>query len=92
MVNKFRVENEPDVIHASAVVWMEGLRPRRVVIRKLGENRYVTHVEVLDLRAEGDVGTWVHESYCWGHYFEGPADGPDELPAAVKDFEERSRR
>lgn len=97
MITQFTVKNEEDILMASAIKWCPGLRPHRVVLRKIDDSKYVTHMETMTLETDtGDfahVGTWVHESYNHGNYFGFPG-GDDDLyyRAAFEDFESRCKK
>ena len=78
-----KIKNDASVIDAKVLKIIEGLKPHRVVLRKLHDDEYcpyVTHVE--NMRLDTDGNTFVHEEFYWGHYF-------TTLEEAKKDFEER---
>ena len=72
--------NDPTILLASKVVWEEGCMPRRVVLRKVGEE-FLTHMENLTFVDDG----FVHHDFYWGHYH-----GADQEKANA-DYLERVR-
>lgn len=96
MASSFRVVTDSTVLHSSKVVLIEGMRPHRMVLRELrDEKKFVTHLEMLDISIERETLVACHDSYAEGHYFDW--DEPDShLPTreeaynlAYKDFERR---
>lgn len=81
MSNVLQVEKEKTILLNSRIVWEEGCAPRRVVLRKNGDE-YVTHMEILTL--EG--GVFKHAGFMWGNYF------GDDAKGAAADYQERVAR
>lgn len=85
----FKFENHPSIMEASRIIISEGSQPYRMVLRKLDEKEYVTHLETLAL--DGD--TWKHTSFFQGHYFNVHSDSEEDkkatLTKAVEDYNER---
>jgi hypothetical protein len=80
--NLIRLVNDPSIIAFGPITLSSGLRPRRIVLRKL-PGQFVTHVEYvhLDVRRETlpptddfsggefDVVHVTHDEFEHGHYF-----------------------
>lgn len=77
----FRFENHPSILVASHIVIAAASTIHRVVLRKVGDNEYVTHVENVIL----EDNVCKHGDFHTGHYFE-------DQHAALKDYEDRSKR
>jgi len=90
MITTLKIKDEPDVVIGSKVVWSEGCKPYRVVLRKLEPGQYCTHKETLGI--EGD--TFVHDSYFSGNYFSEFPTKNDEVSykKALEDFRERASK
>lgn len=58
--------------------------PHRVVLRKNG-NEFITHMENLTPKQNGNVLEFHHRDFYWGHYFQTEED-------ARADFEARSKK
>lgn len=85
MIESFKWDNHPSIIAASKCVISDGSMVHRVVLRKTGDNQYVTHQE--NLRLDGD--TWKHRDFYWGHYFDSPNHLETNLDKARADYAER---
>jgi hypothetical protein len=87
MITTLKIKDEPDVLIGSKVVWSEGCKPYRVVLRKLEPGQYVTHKETLGI--EGD--TFMHDSWFSGNYFsEFPTkDDAKSYEKALDDYRTR---
>lgn len=86
----FQFENYPDILYASKITIAEGSTCFRIVIRKINEQEYVTHMENVVL----DGNTWKHGDFAHGHYFHAKVPGDANAQrvardAALKDFNER---
>lgn len=101
--NITRFVNQPDIQRASSLVLSEGLMPRRVVLRDLGD-QFVTHDELMVVtateREDGNIElTCSHLGFNQGNYFRfktaahtGFSNFPDRDTAweeAVQDYNER---
>jgi hypothetical protein len=87
MITVFKCKNDPSIIYESRVVWSEGLKPCRIVLRKLEPGEYVTHKETLGF--EGD--SFVHDSFFDGNYFREFPNRDDEksFKDAIADWQLR---
>lgn len=103
--NIIEIVNDPSIVQASHVRVAEGLRPNRIVLRHLEDQRkFVTHNELLRIDVETrtkegyiyDYVVFTHNGFDNGHYFEyGPGWGTtreEALEKARNDFNERSGR
>lgn len=86
----FVFDNHPDILYASKIIIAEGSTCYRVVIRKITEQEYVTHMENVVL----DGNVWRHGDFAHGHYFHAkvPGDANAQRAArdeALQDFNER---
>ena len=98
--NLIETEDDPTIIAAGSVTLSAGLRPRRIVLRRL-ENQFTTHAEYMHVSVvtedrDGvtyDVVRLTHESFDGGHYFSfGGATGvtaSEAREAANRDFDQR---
>ena len=88
----FKFENHPSILDASSIVIAAASQCHRMVVRKLSEMEYVTHLETVSL--DGD--TWKHNSFMWGHYFNAASESKEDkdkaLSEAIKDYGERVRK
>jgi hypothetical protein len=71
VITTFEYENHKYILRFSPLVIKPGHRPSRIVLRKLGDAKWVTHLETLGL----DGSTWKHDGFHNGHYFEVMEDG-----------------
>lgn len=85
----FKFDNHPSILYASKIIIAEASQCHRVVVRKVSEKEYVTHMENVFL--EGD--TWKHGDFYWGHYFTTQSNDAnvqrEERDKALADFNER---
>lgn len=89
----FKFDNHPSILYASRIIIAEASACYRVVVRKLSDKEYVTHMENVQL--DGD--TWRHGDFSQGHYFNAavPTDPNSQREArdrALSDFNERSAK
>lgn len=91
-ITTLKVRDEKDIQISSKIVWSEGCKPVRVVLRKIEPAKYVTHKECLAFDTE--FGGFVHDSYFEGHYFEDfPAhDDAKVQRKAQEDWRERASK
>lgn len=94
MIKNFEYKNEEDIIAFSKLVHSHGMRPLRVVLRKLEPGKFVTHIETMGLVVTGNTGTWVHEAFHHGNYFGGSPGGDEgaNFEAAMEDYKNRAGR
>ena len=95
MITTFEFDNDKSIVRYSRVVLNHGCKPSRIVLRKLGDAKWVTHLETLGL----DGSTWKHDGFHNGHYFEVVEDGVtgeefkrlcgEEFDRACADYNER---
>jgi hypothetical protein len=68
-----RIKTTSDVVFASHVVIRDGIYPSRMVVRKLEEDEYTSHVETLSTCAPNKEVSAVcaleHHSFIDGKYF-----------------------
>ena len=96
--------NDPSILRSTSLKLDEGLRPRRVVLRRL-EGKYVTHDEYMHISVEtkeNEDGSKLdnvvcrHECFDHGHYYDfGGHSGVSEDAAkeqAIADFQKRAGR
>ena len=85
----FKFEDDPSILYASKIVIAEACQCHRVVVRKISNKEYVTHMENVQL----DGNTWKHRDFYWGHYFSTVSDDPElqraERDKALADYNER---
>jgi hypothetical protein len=85
----FVFDNHPSILYASKIIIAEGCQVHRVVVRKVSDKEYVTHMENLSLEGR----TWKHGDFYWGHYFTTQSDDANvqrqERDKALADFNER---
>lgn len=84
-IMSFKWDNYPDIMAASKCVISEGSMLYRYVLRKTGDNRFVTHMETLML--EGD--TWKHHGFAHGHYFDSPHHLDTNESQAIENYRQR---
>jgi hypothetical protein len=89
----FKFDNHPSILYASKIIIAAACTCHRVVVRKLSDKEYVTHLENVVL--DGD--TWKHGDFSQGHYFNAmvPTDPNSQREArdrALEDFNERSAK
>lgn len=89
----FKFENHPSILYASKIIIGAASTCHRVVVRKLSDKEYVTHLENVVL--DGD--TWKHGDFYQGNYFTAdvPSDANSQREArdrALEDFNERSSK
>lgn len=91
-----RIKTDETVIWASHIIIKPMLMPTRVVLRKVEENKWVTHHERLrGVTPDDDVSfscAFVHHSYDHGNYFDTFSYGGDvekTRKAAEDDFNDR---
>lgn len=88
----FKFENHHSILEASKIVIAEASQVHRVVLREVGRQEYVTHMENVYL--DGD--TWKHGDFYWGHYFNAASDSEEDrneaLKKALEDFKERTAK
>lgn len=100
--NVVSIKNEDTVIQGSRIVFSEGQRPMRIVLRDLGD-QFVTHVEFMHIKTEqhvpaslGEVKDEIvctHESFDLGHYFDyDEKSRQTQLKRAEHDFRERCQK
>lgn len=85
----FKFPQDSTIMEASRIILERASQPYRIVLRKLNEKEYVTHLETLGL--EGD--TWKHTAFFHGHYYNASSDSKEDkdkaLTQAIEDFKER---
>jgi hypothetical protein len=86
----FKFDNHPSILYASKIIIAAACTCHRVVVRKLSDKEYVTHLENVVL--DGD--TWKHGDFYQGNHFtaKDPSDANSQREArdeALKDFNER---
>ena len=89
----FKFDNHPSILYASRIIIAAGSTCHRVVVRKLSEREYVTHMENVQL--DGD--TWRHGDFSHGHYFHAneptnPESQREARDRALEDFNKRSEK
>lgn len=88
----FIFDNEPSILYASKIIIAQGCTCYRVVVRKLSEKQYVTHMENVVL----DGIRWRHGDFSQGHYFNTQSDDANEQrkcrDLALADFNERAAK
>lgn len=96
MANIVRLVSDPTIVDCGNVTLRPGLRPSRVVLRHIKEEKkHVTHLEFFDVRVEkrGDFDELVlrHDGFGDGHYFDYESDEEMERMSKLSkaDFEER---
>jgi hypothetical protein len=79
-ISTFKCDKEQTILHAGRVVWSEGCRPCRIVLRKHGDD-YITHMELLVFNTD----RFQHDAFHDGHYYR------DDKAKAEEDFERRCK-
>ncbi len=74
LLTTFQCYDDDSIRRHSRIVLNLGCKPSRIVLRKLGDAKWVTHLETLGL----DGSTWRHDGFHNGHYFEVREDGVDQ--------------
>lgn len=99
-----KIERSKDTVAASKVVVSESTRPCRIVLRKMSDGQYVTHLEILTFVVEeGEPVLKSTGSYSNGHYFTAPyggvggrgeteEEGQARYTQAVADFVDRAEK
>jgi hypothetical protein len=94
MGQSIKIESTADTLQGGRIIAGNGMLPCRIVLRDLGE-KFVTHIEVLTVRVEGDVVFFSHRDFENGHYFDhGEWTGKTREQAhaaALADFDKRLR-
>jgi hypothetical protein len=100
--NIIQIVDHPSIIRSTSIKLAEGLRPRRIVLRKL-PGKFVTHSEHLTIRVvetsaspdrKYDCVVCEHEDFDQGNYFEFHNEASEKiaLTKAEHDFETRAAR
>jgi len=86
-MKSMKIFDDPSIQRSTKINIAEGLRPSRVVLRKVDDayQPFIVHRENLTPKQNGDVLEFHHAEFYWGHYFTNEVD-------ANKDFEEASRK
>lgn len=91
-----RVKSDDTVIAASHIIIKADCMPVRIVLRKVEENKWCTHQEMLKgVTPDNDVSfscAFVHHGYNNGNYFDARAysgDAKKAEKAAYDDFHDR---
>lgn len=88
----FKFDNHPSILYASKIVIGAASTCHRVVVRKLSDKEYVTHLE--NVMLDGD--TWRHGDFYQGNYFTTQSDDAnvqrEKRDEALSDFNERSAK
>lgn len=93
--NVTHIQDDESIIQKTSLHLNEGLLPRRIVLRDLGE-KFVTHMETMTITCTGHHLHCQHHAFGDGNYFDygrmGAPTKEEAREAAEKDFDDRAAR